>query len=76
MQNQINLSGKQIIKADYDTISNFINTMIGLLVLLVLVFMSGYLFIYNTLYISVNRDIRYFLVSLKQLGQPLFRLGK
>ena len=49
MQNQINLSGKQIIKADYDTISNFINTMIGLLVLLVLVFMSGYLFIYNNI---------------------------
>ena len=65
MQNQINLSGKQIIKADYDTISNFINTMIGLLVLLV--FMSGYLFIYNTLYISVNRDIRYF-GQLKTIG--------
>lgn len=57
----------QIIKADYDTISNFINTMIGLLVLLVLVFMSGYLFIYNTLYISVNRDIRYF-GQLKTIG--------
>lgn len=67
LQNQINLSGKQIIKADYDTISNFINTMIGLLVLLVLVFMSGYLFIYNTLYISVNRDIRYF-GQLKTIG--------
>lgn len=67
MQNQINLSGKQIIKADYDTISNFINIMIGLLVLLVLVFMSGYLFIYNTLYISVNRDIRYF-GQLKTIG--------
>lgn len=67
MQNQINLSGKQIIKADYDIISNFINTMIGLLVLLVLVFMSGYLFIYNTLYISVNRDIRYF-GQLKTIG--------
>lgn len=67
MQNQINLSGKQIIEADYDTISNFIRTMIGLLVLLVLVFMSGYLFIYNTLYISVNRDIRYF-GQLKTIG--------
>ena len=67
MQNQINLSGKQIIEADYDTISNFIRTMSGLLVLLVLVFMSGYLFIYNTLYISVNRDIRYF-GQLKTIG--------
>lgn len=67
MQNQINLSGKQIIEADYDTISNFIRTMSGLLELLVLVFMSGYLFIYNTLYISVNRDIRYF-GQLKTIG--------
>lgn len=67
MQNQINLSGKEIIEADYDTISNFIRTMSGLLVLLVLVFMSGYLFIYNTLYISVNRDIRYF-GQLKTIG--------
>lgn len=75
MQNQINLSGKQIIKADYDTISNFINTMIGLLVLLVLVFMSGYLFIYNTLYISVNRDIRYF-GQLKTIGTTSIQIRK
>lgn len=75
MQNQVNLSGKQIIKADYDTISNFINTMIGLLVLLVLVFMSGYLFIYNTLYISVNRDIRYF-GQLKTIGTTSIQIRK
>ena len=67
MQSQINLSGNQIIKADYDTISNFIKTSIGLMFLLVLVFLSGYLFIYNTLYISVNRDIRYF-GQLKTIG--------
>lgn len=75
MQNQINLSGKQIIEADYDTISNFIRTMIGLLVLLVLVFMSGYLFIYNTLYISVNRDIRYF-GQLKTIGTTSVQIRK
>ena len=57
MQNQINISDKQIIEADYDTISNFCKTMIGLCVLLLLIFMSGYLFIYNTLYISVNKEI-------------------
>lgn len=75
MQNQINLSGNQIIEADYDTISNFIRTMIGLLVLLVLVFMSGYLFIYNTLYISVNRDIRYF-GQLKTIGTTSVQIRK
>lgn len=75
MQNRINLSGNQIIEADYDTISNFIRTMIGLLVLLVLVFMSGYLFIYNTLYISVNRDIRYF-GQLKTIGTTSVQIRK
>ena len=75
MQNQINLSGNQIIEADYDTISNFIKTMVGLFILLVLVFMSGYLFIYNTLYISVNRDIRY-LGQLKTIGTTSIQIRK
>ena len=75
MQNQINLSGNQIIEADYDTISNFIKTMVGLFILLVVVFMSGYLFIYNTLYISVNRDIRY-LGQLKTIGTTSIQIRK
>ena len=75
MQNQIKLSGNQIIKADYDTISNFIKTVIGLVILLALVFMSGYLFIYNTLYISVNRDIRYF-GQLKTIGTTTVQIKK
>ena len=75
MQNQIKLSGNQIIEADYDTISNFIKTVLGLVVLLALVFMSGYLFIYNTLYISVNRDIRYF-GQLKTIGTTSMQIRK
>lgn len=75
MQNQIKLSGNQIIEADYDTISNFIKTIIGLVILLALVFMSGYLFIYNTLYISVNRDIRYF-GQLKTIGTTSVQIKK
>lgn len=67
MQNQIHIAGNQIIKADYDTISNFCRTVIGLFALLLLVFMSGYLFIYNTLYISVSKDIRYY-GQLKTIG--------
>lgn len=67
MQNQISLEGNQIIEADYDTISNLCKTIAGLTVLLLLVFFSGYLFIYNTLYISVNREIRYY-GQLKTLG--------
>lgn len=75
MQNQIKLSGNQIIEADYDTISNFKKTVLGLVVLLALVFMSGYLFIYNTLYISVNRDIRYF-GQLKTIGTTSMQIRK
>lgn len=67
MQNAIHLTENQIIEADYETISNFCKTVIALFVMLILVFFSGYLFIYNTLYISVNRDIRYY-GQLKTLG--------
>lgn len=75
MQNQINLSGNQIIEADYDTISNFCKTIIGLVVLLLLVFMSGYLFIYNMLYISINKDIRYY-GQLKTIGTTSVQIKK
>ena len=75
MQNQINILGNQIIIADYDTISNFCRTIIGLLVLLLLVFMSGYLFIYNTLYISVNKDIRYY-GQLKTIGTTSIQIRR
>lgn len=37
--------------------------------------MSGYLFIYNTLYISVNRDIRYF-GQLKTIGTTSVQIKK
>lgn len=75
MQNQINISGNQIIEADYDTIANFCRTIIGLLVLLLLIFMSGYLFIYNTLYISVNKDIRYY-GQLKTIGTTSIQIRR
>lgn len=75
MQNQINISGNQIIEADYDTISNFCKTIIGLCVLLLLIFMSGYLFIYNTLYISVNKDIRYY-GQLKTIGTTSIQIRR
>lgn len=75
MQNQINISGNQIIEADYDTISNFCKTIIGLCILLLLIFMSGYLFIYNTLYISVNKDIRYY-GQLKTIGTTSIQIRR
>lgn len=67
MQLEIGISGNQIIEADYDTISNFCKMAAGLIAMLVLVFFSGYLFIYNTLYLSITKDIRYY-GQLKTLG--------
>lgn len=75
IQNQINISGNQIIEADYDTISNLCRTIIGLFVLLLLIFMSGYLFIYNTLYVSVNKDIRYY-GQLKTIGTTSIQIRR
>ena len=75
MQNEIALSGNQIIDADYDTISNFCKICIGLFGMLVMVFFSGYLFIHNTLYLSITKDIRYY-GQLKTLGMTSVQLQK
>lgn len=73
MQNKIGLSGTQFIDADYDTISNFCKVTAALSGLLILIFFSGYLFIYNTLYISVSKDIRYY-GQLKTMGTTSVQL--
>lgn len=75
MQNEIDLSRHQIIDADYDTISNFCKICIGLFGMLLMVFFSGYLFIHNTLYLSITKDIRYY-GQLKTLGMTSVQLQK
>ena len=75
MQNKLKLTDHQIIEADPDTISNFISTVICLSGMLLMVFASGYLFIYNTLYISVSKDIRYY-GQLKTVGMTSVQLKK
>ncbi len=75
MQNLIGLDGNQIIDADYDTISNFCKIVIGLTVMLLMIFASGYLFIYNTLYISISKDIRYY-GQLKTVGMTSVQLKR
>lgn len=67
MIGKINLDRNQYMDADYDTISNFCHIVVCLAVMLLMVFASGYLFIYNTLYISISRDIRYY-GQLKTVG--------
>lgn len=67
MQRAAGLAGGQLIFADYDTISNFCKTIAVLAALLLMIFASGYLFIYNALYISISKDIRYY-GQLKTVG--------
>lgn len=67
LQNVIDLDHNQIISADYDTISSFCKMTMGLAGMLAMIFLSGYLFIYNTLSISITKDIRYY-GQLKTIG--------
>ena len=67
MQNAISLGRMQSLLADYDTISNFLKTAAILLGMLAMILLSGYLFIYNMLYISISKDIRYY-GQLKTIG--------
>lgn len=75
MQNAIGLDRNQIIDADYDTISNFCKIVAGLIIMLFMIFTSGYLFIYNTLYISISKDIRYY-GQLKTIGMTSVQLKR
>lgn len=60
LQRAIGLERKQYLSADYDTISAFYKTAAVLAALLLMIFVSGYLFIYNTMYLSISKDIRYY----------------
>lgn len=75
MQDELELDGRQIIEADTDIVSYFIKIITGLAGILLMVFASSYLFIYNTLYISVTKDIRYY-GQLKTIGMTSVQLKK
>ena len=75
MQEEIVLDRNQYLSADYDTISHFLMMAAGLAVLLVMIFISGYLFIYNTMYISISKDIRYY-GQLKTVGMTSVQLKR
>lgn len=75
MQNELELDGRQIIEADTDMASHFIKIITGLAGILLMVFASSYLFIYNTLYVSVTKDIRYY-GQLKTIGMTSVQLKK
>ena len=67
MQQAVGIRRLQIIEGDYDAISSFLKMSVVLAGLLLMIFASGWLFIYNTLYISITKDIRYY-GQLKTIG--------
>lgn len=75
MQKAVHIRDRQIIEADYDTIARFCKTAACLCALLLMIFASGYLFIYNALYLSISRDIRYY-GQLKTVGMTSVQLKK
>lgn len=75
MQNAINLDHNQWISGDSNTILNFCKTAAILAAMLLMIFSSGYLFIYSTLYISVSKDIRYY-GQLKTVGMTSVQLKR
>lgn len=75
LQNAVHMDSRQYISADYDTIASFYKITAGLSVLMLMIFASGYLFIYNTLYISIAKDIRYY-GQLKTVGMTSVQLKR
>lgn len=65
--NELGLVNNQIIFADYDLINSFIKFITGIIGLFLLSIVSGYLFIYNILYISVSKEVRFY-GQLKTIG--------
>ncbi len=75
MNDALHLTNGQVIDGDDNSIVQFLRIAIGMALFLLLVFTSGYLFIYNIQYISVSRDIRYY-GQLKTLGTTSLQLRK
>ena len=74
-QTSLNMKDRQVLIADDQIIQNFIKMAAGLGGLLLMILISGYLFVYNTLYISVSKDIRYY-GQLKTVGMTSVQLKR
>lgn len=75
IQTSLNLKDRQVLIADDQIIQNFNKMAAGLGALLLMILISGYLFVYNTLYISVSKDIRYY-GQLKTVGMTSVQLKR
>lgn len=75
MSRELDFSYHQILIGNPEFIQDFLR-MAGILAgILVMIFASGYLFIYNTMYISISKDIRYY-GQLKTIGMTSRQLKK
>lgn len=63
----LDIDDNQIIYADLQLKDNFIKMMIGLVAFMLIILVSGYLFIYNVMYISTSRKIQFY-GQLKTIG--------
>ena len=75
MQDKINLNSNQVIIGDDSVISHFCKMLVILAGLFLMILLSGYLFIYNTMYISISKDIRYY-GQLKTIGMTCVQLKR
>ena len=73
--NELELYGNQIINYDPYILTDFIKMMSTVVFLVILIFASGYLFIYNILYISIEKEIQYY-GQLKTIGMSGTQLKK
>ena len=67
MEEELAMEENQMIYADDDLWSNFLKILLGLSGLALLIITSGYLFIYNVLYISISKEIQFY-GQLKTIG--------
>lgn len=60
MNQAVGISGMQRISADHNAVPHFCKIMAALFAMLLMVFASAYLFVYNTMYLSIAKNIRYY----------------
>ncbi len=67
MNQDVGISGMQRISADHDAVPRFCRIMAALAAMLLMILASAYLFVYNTMYLSIAKNIRYY-GQLKTIG--------
>lgn len=67
LEDELSIEGRQMLFADYYLMEDFVKFVAGMLGLFILIVLSGYLFIYNVLHISIAKEVRFF-GQLKTIG--------